>query len=172
MFLSSACLCRSAISRGLYSGLFSRAACATTGTSLALPQQQKRFLGNEVRGPDFDPLNVNTWKLKPHVAVVSSGIYGRAQSYGEFKQFCESLRLLVFVIGSAALAADMLLIHPTRSAYWRSLSPLRWPGLFVCSFFGCKDTKGVFDYEQEGCTISPDGKIRTAAYAAFERMTR
>lgn len=72
MFLSSAYLCRSAISRGLYSGLFSPASCATTGTSLALPQQQKRFLGNEVRGPDFDPLNVNTWKVGTKLEMIPS----------------------------------------------------------------------------------------------------
>ncbi|CDJ55973.1 hypothetical protein, conserved [Eimeria maxima] len=133
---------------------------------------QKRFLGNEVRGPDFDPLDVKTWALKPHIEVVSSGLFRRANSYGEFKEFCESLRLLLFVFGSAGIATDLLFFHPTRSAYWRSLSPLRWPGLLLSQFRGSNGTGGDFDFEKEGMTTSPDGIVRTAAYAAFERAMR
>lgn len=111
-------------------------------------------------------------QLHPHIEVVSAGLVRRAQSYGEFKEFCESLRLLLFVFGSAAVATDLLFFHPTRSAYWRSLSPLRWPGLLLSSFSGAKGTNGIFDFEREGMTVGPDGNVKTAAYAAFERAIR
>lgn len=111
-------------------------------------------------------------QLGPHLEVLCRGSSRAALSYNEFKQFCESLRLVLFVGGSALLAADMLLFHPTRSAYWNLFSPLKWPGLILKPFGGPKGSQGVFDFEQRGITKSPDGAVRTAAYAAFEKTIR
>lgn len=142
---------------------------ATATTHRAFPQLQRRFLGNEVRGPDFDPLNVKTWNLRPHMEIVCRSVSQPALSYNEFKQFCESFRLLLFVGGSAAIAVNMLICDPTRSAYWRLYSPLKWPALLFRPFRGPKGTKGVFDFEQTGLSKGPDGAVKTAAFAAFER---
>ena len=46
--------------RGFSPHLINPAAAAAASASFLL---QKRFLGNEVRGPDFDPLDLKTWKV-------------------------------------------------------------------------------------------------------------
>ncbi|KAL8436010.1 hypothetical protein ACSSS7_002055 [Eimeria intestinalis] len=144
-----------------------------TAHAKAWPQVQKRHLGNEARGPDFDPFSTATWRLRPHVEVLYRSLSHSALSYNEFKQFCESLRLLLFVGGSAVIATNMLLRAPTQSAYWRLFSPLKWPGLLLSPFRGAKGTGGVFDFDERGLTQqSDDGTVKTAAYTAFERAMK
>ncbi|OEH79693.1 hypothetical protein cyc_07535 [Cyclospora cayetanensis] len=155
---------------GLRRCLLSPATAVQKAPSKAFPLVQRRFLGNDVRGPDFDPLILQSWKLEPHVNVVCKGFCRPLYSYGELKQFSESLRLLLFVGGSALVAADMLFVHPTQSAYWRLFSPLRWPALMFSPFQGPKNTKGVFDFEEEGCIKGADGTVKTAAYATFGKV--
>lgn len=165
-----ATLCGAASFRGLRGGLLASSQhTATAGR--AFLQLQRRFLGNEARGPDFDPLDAKSWKLRPHLDVLCRGVSRRALSYNEFKQFCESLRLILFMGGSAAIAADLLLFHPTRSAYWRLFSPLKWPGLLISPFRSPKLPYGVFNFEQEALSKGPDGVVKTAAYAKYEKMT-
>lgn len=108
-------------------------------------------------------------QLRPHMAVLCRSLERPALSYNEFKQFCESLRLVLFAGGSALVAADMLFCHPTRSSYWRLFSPLRWPGLLFSPFRGPTGPHGVFDFEEAGLTTGPDGSVKTAAYSAFEK---
>ncbi|KAL8275323.1 hypothetical protein Esti_000772 [Eimeria stiedai] len=143
-----------------------------TAPAKAWPQVQKRHLGNEARGPDFDPCSTATWRLRPHVEVLCRSLSQSALSYNEFKQFCESFRLVLFVGGSAVIAANMLLFAPTQSAYWRLYSPLRWPRLLVSPFRGASGTGGVFDFDETGLTKHSDGSVRTAAYTAFERTMK
>lgn len=101
--------------------------------------------------------------------VVCRGLAQPVLNYSDFKQFCESLRLLLFVGGSAAIVANLLFFHPTRSAYWRLFSPFRWPALLLSRFSGPKGSQGVFDFEQEGCSKDSYGSVKTVAYRAFER---
>lgn len=162
----SATLCGAASFRGLRWGVLPPSVHTTT-TGRAFPQVQRRFLGNEARGPDFDPLDAKSWKLRPHLEVLCRSLSRTALSYNEFKQLCESLRLILFIGGSTALATDLLLFHPTRSAYWRVFSPHKWPGLLFSPFRSAKGSHGVFDFEQEALTKDRDGRVKTFAYATF-----
>ncbi|KAL8429261.1 hypothetical protein Efla_005538 [Eimeria flavescens] len=158
--------------KGLPRSLLSASPRSSSLRAIPLLQGQRRFLGNEVRGPDFDPCSVKTWKLRPHMCVLRQGMSQSFLSYNEFKQFCESLRLLLFVGGSVVVAADMLFFHPTRAAYWRLFGPIKWPSLLMNPFKGQKGTSGVFEFEQKGLTKQPDGTVKTAAYSAFEKTLK
>ncbi|CDO62359.1 conserved Plasmodium protein, unknown function [Plasmodium reichenowi] len=77
---------------------------------------QKRYLGNLVRGP-------LPTEIKKNFEYAKDFFCKRSYTYQDFKQRCESLRLFLYFGIVTFLSLD-LLINPLQSSYWDKYSPL------------------------------------------------
>ncbi|VWU48231.1 conserved protein, unknown function [Hepatocystis sp. ex Piliocolobus tephrosceles] len=88
---------------------------------------QKRFLGNIVRGPMSTEINKN-------FKCAKSFFYEKSYTYHDFKQRCESVRIFVY-FGLVFLLSLDLWINPLKSSYWNQFSPYKVVKNFCCFFF-------------------------------------
>ncbi|SOV10584.1 conserved Plasmodium protein, unknown function [Plasmodium sp. gorilla clade G2] len=77
---------------------------------------QKRYLGNLVRGP-------LPTEIKKNFEYAKDFFCKRSYTYQDFKQRCESLRLFLY-FGIVTLLSLDLIINPLQSSYWDKYSPL------------------------------------------------
>ncbi|SBS82346.1 hypothetical protein PMALA_003420 [Plasmodium malariae] len=93
-------------------------------------KNQRRFLGNTVRGPL--PTNV-----RKNLEYAMDYFHKKAYTYHDFKQQCESLRFFVY-FGLVGLLSLDLLVNPLKSSYWDQFLPMN---MFrkLCRFFSNKE---------------------------------
>lgn len=93
---------------------------------------QKRFLGNLVRGPLTKEVNKN-------MEYALDFFTKRAHTYQDMKQQCESLRIFVY-FGLVAFLSIDLCINPLKSSYWEKYTIPNICKRFICSFKNKSDS--------------------------------
>ncbi|CRG98718.1 conserved Plasmodium protein, unknown function [Plasmodium relictum] len=101
---------------------------------------QKRFLGNTVRGPLPKEISKNA-------EYALDFFTKRAHTYQDFKQQCESLRIFIY-FGLVTFFSFDFLINPLKSSYWSKFTPIN---LFKC-FFNYFSVKQDDIFRHNGCS--------------------